>query len=322
MDEIADSEINETIEPTIEPTNEPDELNITEASADIASDLFGTKEEPEEIEVEVEEEAEEEAKEEVKDEVKPAPQSWKKEMHEHWNKLDPEVQDYFELREQQMKEGIDVAKDDAALGRDLRDVLTPFDPLLQAQGVDQKTAVQFLLNVHHKLSTSDEQGKLDAINQIAQSHGIKLDGSKVTPEIQTLQQEIGQLKQIIGQSQNESQQEKLAKSMETVNAFASEHEHFDEVADDIVPFLNVGLSLEDAYEKAIWANPVTRQKEQNRLEKERQDTLDAEKQKKLEQAKKAKSANVRTKDTIKAPTGPTGKMFDDFPEILRDIKSR
>jgi len=48
-----------------------------------------------------------------------------------------------------------------------------------------------------------------------------------------------------------------------VNAFASDpaHPFFDEVADDIVAFVRAGDSLSKAYEKAVWANPVTREKE-------------------------------------------------------------
>jgi hypothetical protein len=30
----------------------------------------------------------------------------------------------------------------------------------------------------------------------------------------------------------------------------------------MVPFVKQGIALKDAYEKAVWANPVTRQKEQ------------------------------------------------------------
>jgi len=311
MDEIADSEI-----------------NVEELSDSISADLFGVKE-TEEVSDEVEKpadeteetEEQEDNTEEVKS-VKPPPQSWKKEMHEYWGELKPEVQEYFELREQQMKEGIDVAKEDATLGRDLRDVLSPFNQLLESQGVDQKSAVQYLMNAHYKLSTADEQGKLDALNQIAQSYGIKLDGSKVTPEIQTLQQEIGQLKQILNQTQAQSRQAEMRKISEELDAFASTHEYFDEVTDEMAPFLERGFSLQDAYDKAIWANPVTRQKEQSRLEKEKLDKLEAEKKEKLEKAKKAKSPNVKTKDTAKAPTGPTGKMFDDLHELAREIQSR
>lgn len=326
MSELADSEVTEVSEPSTESSTD---FNMEEAQAELASDVFGATEPEVEAEEEIKDSTEdEESSEEVEEpkeeviESKPPPQSWKKEMHDHWNELKPEVQDYFELREQQMSEGIGVAKEDARLGRDLRDVLTPFDQLLTTQGVDQKTAVQYLMNAHYKLSTADEQGKLDAINQMAQSYGIKLDGSKVTPEIQTLQSKINQLEQVIGRSQQESQQEKQTKAMKEVEAFASEHDLFDEVADDIVPFIHTGLSLQESYEKAIWANPVTRQKEIDRIEKEKAENLEKTKQEKVEKAKKAKSTNIKSRDTVKAHTGPRGKMFDELDTLYQEIQNR
>lgn len=109
--------------------------------------------------------------------------------------------------------------------------------------------------------------------------------------------------------------------MKEVEAFASEHEFFDDVADDIVPFINAGATLQEAYEKAIWANPVTREKEIARLEKDKQEKLEKEKQEKLEKARKARSTNVKS-DTAKAPTGPKGKMFDDLDDLYAEIQSR
>lgn len=311
MSELADSEV----------TNESTDFNMEEAQESLASDLFNVSPETEEPEDVATEEVADKDEEETK-EVRAAPQSWKKEMHEHWSKLDPEVQDYFALREQQMKEGIDVAKEDAVMGRDFRDVLNPYNELFASQNVEPKAAVQYLLYAHHVLSTADEQGKLDAFNHMAASYGIKLDGSKVTPEIQSLQSEISQLKQIINQGQQESKQEKQAKVMQEVDAFASENDLFDEVSDDMIPFLSAGHTLQEAYDKAIWANPVTRQKLQDKMDVEKTERLEKEKQEKIEKAKKAKSANVKTRYTGKAPTETKGKMFDGLEDLAREINSR
>src|SRR5689334_813713 len=40
--------------------------------------------------------------------VRSAPKSWAKEQHEHWSRLDPKVQEYIELREKQMLDGLDM----------------------------------------------------------------------------------------------------------------------------------------------------------------------------------------------------------------------
>lgn len=65
--------------------------------------------------------------------------------------------------------------------------------------------------------------------------------------------------------------EERAAITKEVNAFAADpaHPFFDEVSDDIVAFLKTGASLAEAYEKAVWANPVTRQKEIARRQKEK-----------------------------------------------------
>jgi S1-C subfamily serine protease len=65
-------------------------------------------------------------------------------------------------------------------------------------------------------------------------------------------------------------EEKAAITKE-VNAFATDpaHPFFDEVSDDIIAILKTGASLAEAYEKAVWANPVTRQKEIARRQKEK-----------------------------------------------------
>ena len=313
--------------------DEADSFDMSAAQEELASELFPKeviKDEHEEVvedaedvvEEEVFEETEESTEETTEVETKPAPQSWKKEMHETWNGLTKEAQEYIELREQQMKEGIDVAKEDYEYGRTLRETLSPYKQMLESQNVNEVDAVKYLLNAHYNLSNADEDGKIKLFNQMAQSYGIHLDGSKVAPEIQSLQQEIQNLRQIVGQTQQESQQEKQSKIEKEVAAFASEHEFFDDVADDIVPFINAGHTLSEAYEKAIWANPVTRQKEIDRLENEKAEALEKEKQEKIQKAKKAKSTNVRTQDTNKAPTGPKVKMFDDLSDVYDDIQSR
>lgn len=57
--------------------------------------------------------------------------------------------------------------------------------------------------------------------------------------------------------------EEMARIEKEVEAFAADpaHPFFDELSDDIAAILKTGASLAEAYEKAVWANPVTRAKE-------------------------------------------------------------
>lgn len=307
--------------------DEADSFDMNEVGNEIAADVFGVKE-TEEVTEEVIQETTEEAVEEPAEEaieVRSAPQSWKKEMHEQWGTLAPEVQDYIELREQQMREGIDVAKEDGDLGRSLRDIINPYKDLFSQQNVSEVDAIKYLLNAHHNLSVASPEDRVKLFNQMAQSYGVNLDGSKIDDHTQELNNRIQHLERLVSQSQQESQQEKQTKAMQEVDAFASEHEFFDDVAEELSLYVRaqreagLEVNLQEAYEKAIWANPVTREKEIERLEKEKLEKLSQEKQEKAEKAQKAKSVNVKAKDTNKAPTGSKGKMFDDLPDLYDQI---
>ena len=107
-----------------------------------------------------------------------------------------------------------------------------------------------------------------------------------------------------------------------VEAFAADNPYFDEVADDIIPLLNHGMQLKDAYERAIWANPVTRAKEMARVQTEAEAKLKEKAKKDAEVAKKASGVNVRNRDTGTAPTAPKGTMEDTMRDTLAKIRAR
>lgn len=310
------------------------EIDMEAAMDSISEDLFPAEEEPpkdseydvvEEIVEEVE--PEEPEVEEVKEEdTHPAPQSWKKEMHEFWKGLDPAVQNYVEQRETQMKDGLEKDRGDANLGRVMRDVMSPYSEMLKAQGIDESVMVRNLMNAHYRLSSSNPAGKADLIKQLAQSYNISLDGAQteIDPALKAVQDKVNGLEQHLNVSHQRTLQEARDRVEKDVEVFASDpkHEFFDEVSEQIVPLINAGYSLEDAYANAIWLNPVTRQKEIDRTAKEATETSLKEVKKEAEKARKAKVTNVRGRDTKIAPTEPIGTMEDTLRETYREMQRR
>jgi len=314
------------------------EIDMDAAMESISEDLFPKEEEPpkdaeydvvEEIVEEVEakeEEPEEESKEEPED-THPAPQSWKKEMHEFWKGLDPAVQNYVEQRESQMKEGLEKDRGDATLGRDMRDVISPYSDMLRAQGIDEKTLLRNLVNAHVRLSSTDSAGKADLFKQLAQSYNVSLDGqppADVDPALQAVQDKVRGLEQHLSMAQQRTQQELNERTQAEVEAFASdpEHEFFDEVSPQMVDYINAGHTLKDAYDLALKANPVTFQKVLDREKAEAVEKAREEWKAEGAKAKKAKATNVRGRDTNKAPTEPIGTMEDTMREVYREIQNR
>lgn len=255
--------------------------------------------------------------------ARPAPKSWPKEMHEFWGKTDPKVQDYWETREKQMLDGLDQYKGDANLGRTLKEVITPYKPILESAGLDETTAVRSLLNAHYRLTQGTVEQRKAAYDELGKNLGL-IEGEKIDPQVRQLQEKLTAIESTITTSQQRALQETQAKVSKDVEAFASDpkHPYFDEVADDIVAMIQAGRSLDDAYEKAVWANPVTRQKEMARLQTENDAKLKEKAKQEALKAKQASSTNVKGRDTRRSPTEPKGTMEDTMKETLREIKTR
>ena len=315
--------------------NESSGVDIDSVSDNLAADLFpaSDREEPEQS-------AEPEAAPEPVAEPEPeivstAPKSWPKEMHDHWAKMPKETQDYWVVREKQMLDGLEQYKGDAGFAKQIKEALNPYMATINALGVDAPTAIRSLLNADHQLRVGSPSQKVQYFQHLAKQYGVDLGGvapqdegqPQIDPRIQQLQDELHGLKQVIqtgNQQQFDSERQKIQNE---VNSFASDpkHPYFDEVSEEIVALLKNGATLEDAYEKAVWANPVTRQKEMSRVQTEQQAALKAKAIAEAEAKKKAASVNLRNRDSQRTPTGPRATMTgldSALRETMREIKSR
>lgn len=274
----------------------------------------------------------------------PPPKSWAKETHEIWKTLSPEARKQVELREKQVLDGLSQYKEHNDFGKSMREAFAPYKAMIQAQGVDEVKATQFLLNAHYKLSSGTPQERAAHFAQLAKSYNIDLpqgqtEQQQIDPAVKTLQEELGQIRSALTQREQADLSAARARVSSEVNAFASitdpegnlipnpEHPYFEEVADYTAVFIQAGDDLKTAYEKAVWANPVTRAKEQARLLKESEANLRAKGSAEAAAAKKASSTNVRTRDTGRSPTGNVGKLFGaeheaEMRETVRKANSR
>lgn len=328
---------NEISTESTEITSSPQEIETqsTDLAADLASDLYPEKqasseENTEDVEIESDIEPEQ-TKEEVT--TRQPPKSWTKEMQAKYGTLPPDVQDYVITREKQMADGLEKDRGDANLGRVMRDTMTPYRAMLQAQGVDEVKAVQSLMNVHYKLTNLPMSEKTAYLQSIAKGYGIDLGSvpreteQQIDPTVKKLMDELNGIKQHLTSNQEAAILQAKEKVSRDVEAFATDpaHAYFDEVSDDIAVMIQGGHDLESAYEKAVWANPVTRQKEIVRLQTEEAAKLREKAKITAETARKAASLNVKSRDTSRTPTGPKATMRNldsALEESMREIKSR
>lgn len=266
----------------------------------------------------------------VADEDAEAPKSWPKEMHQHWTTVPKEVRQYWRTREKQMLDGLEQYKGDATAHREFREILNPYMPAFTAQNIDPKVVVKNLLGAHWRLTQGTPESRKAAYEQLGRDLQLVATDPNATPpdpRFTALEQQIHNITNTLTAQQQAVVNEYREKSAKEVDAFASDtkaHPYFDEVADDLAMLLQADrkLSLQDAYDKAVWANPVTRQKELNRVQTDAAEKATERRRLDALPKKKAASANLNGRDSNKAPTEPVGSMDDTIRETLHKIQGR
>ena len=256
---------------------------------------------------------------------KAPPKTWPKEMHEHWAKTPAAVQEYWEKREEQMLSGLNQYREYSELGSKLDRVIAPYKPMLAASGATPEKAVEVLLNANYRLNTGPMENRRQAFIELGTALGI-IDPSRVPQEDPRQRETRERLANLEGQLEARRQaamQEARTKTELTVAEFAKDKPYFDEVADEVVAFINAGIPLDQSYERALWANPAVRAKELARHEKEAGEKLKAKSKAEVDAAKRGTAANVRERNTGRAPTESKGKFLDveSMKEDLRAIKA-
>jgi hypothetical protein len=217
-------------------------------------------------------------------------------------------------------------------------VLAKYENILREQGLQPAQALDFLFNAHRILSDTraTPEQRTAYLRRVAETYGLTLpqaaaaavaqaDGgaaqsAAVSPEIRAAMERVERIEAALREKETREYEAIRSQTAADVEAFASDpkHAYFDECADEIAVFVKAGLKLADAYEKAVYANPVTRQKELSRIQQET-DRANAEKVKEAAKAaKKATSTNVKGRDTTRTPTG-TRATVANMDEVIREI---
>lgn len=259
------------------------------------------------------------------------PKTWRKEAADLWATLPPAARQEVLKREADIFKGIEGYKAEAAFGKTFRDVLAPFTPVLERYNLDPAVQVQQLMQAHHTLALGTPEQKSALFARLAQEYNIPLPGAPddaayVDPAVRDLQSQVQSLNSKLSKADEDRQAQVIAERRKEIDTFAADpaNAHFNDVASDMVALIQGGVckTLSEAYEKAVWANPVTRAKEVTRQQadaaKKAQEAAAAQ----VEAARKATAANVRTTAKSGSATAPLGSIDDTLSESLAAIRSR
>lgn len=271
--------------------------------------------------------------------VVPPPASWKKEAAAEWAKLPPTVQQYVAQRETEAHSAISQLGQYAKNMQPIGEVIQPHVDRIRASGDNPAGYVQKLFAADQWLAR-DPVGAIKALAEnykvdlgaLADPFGLPADPhqQQLSSQLQAAWQEIEYLKQQVGDTRNRvvgrEHQEYAARQSSfesTVSEFAADKPDFGTLADEIehaIPAIrrsNPNLSpkemLNEAYERARWANPTTRTKliEAQRAEAEK---------KRFEEAKTAANTARRSAAINVNGSAPVGKQMsldDDLSSIWR-----
>lgn len=183
------------------------------------------------------------------------PTSWSAEAKTEWSKLSPALQQAVLKRENEINEG---GRRWSEERRAYDEMLSPVREAAQRAGVDEREGIKRLLAADDYLNRDPE----NAVRWLAQVYGVDL--SK--PPSQSPQQRpdpvVNQLRQELAEIKGNLTAREQAELNTEITRFASEpgHEHFETVKAEMGKLLTSGLAsnMQDAYDKAVWANPDIR----------------------------------------------------------------
>ncbi len=244
--------------------------------------------------------------------VSEPPKAWSKEHHNIWNTLPQEARDLISKREEQISNGFQQYGP-------VKQVFEKHTPYFQQRGINP---AQYVENaIAWDQAFSNPATREAAFQQFAESYGFTpstspqsseqlqqpFDGNALRPYIAPLQHKIGELES----RWENNQRETTAKEIST---WAKDKPHFEKVRVRMGQMLQGGAAtgLDDAYQQAIWADPVIRG-ELTKAEMEKQI------KEQTERAAKAKSAVVSP--TTRAPSSAAnGKGNGKDNSVRADIE--
>ena len=225
------------------------------------------------------------------------------------------VKNAFIRRSEEMHRGIEQFRSNAQFGQTMQSVIQPHMQTLQALGVSPDKAIAELLGADQKLRYGTPQQKQAYFAELGRAYGIDISGlpepAPIDPNVQSLQQKVEQLSGWIQQQTLVGQQQEQAALNSEISRFSSDpkHSHFEAVRNHMAALLQAqqATTLEEAYDMAVYANPVTRAAVLAEQQAAADAARRAEAAKRTQEAKRAAAVNVSRRGAMPAKQ-PIGTM--------------
>lgn len=278
-----------------------------------------------------------------------APHSWSAEEKARWASVPPETQAYIARRETEAHQAITRAGEQVKTLEQQVKAYEPIDQLITAnkddfarRGVTPAQSFSVLLEAQRSLDANPAAGLV----QIGLSYGIDLRpvfagqqqhatdngvAARLQSRIDHLEKQLSATSSKVTEREQSEQQaratalaDERTKLTRVVEDFSKDKPYWQDLESDVFDMVKVLRDrdssrsaadlLQDAYERATWANPTIRARIQQDQQRTAEEKRQADAKAKAGDARKAASVNVRS-----APSAPNPKTTDD---MLREIAAK
>lgn len=249
-----------------------------------------------------------------------APVSWTAEQKAKWASLPPDTQAYIAQRDKESFEAISRAGNQIKAFEPIGKVIEQFTHVFQKNGLQPHEGIARMMAVNEMLEANPET----AIREIAKAYGVNLSGEtapNASPEnarVADLEAKLAKVEShLTAQQRQQLQAENNALAREIAD-FAKDKPHFESVRKVMAGLMSSGAAetMQDAYDKAIHADPTIRQSLQVEEQKAAEEKRKAEEAKRVSAAKKAAGVNVKSSP---GQSNAPKTLDDDLREIARRI---
>jgi hypothetical protein len=238
-----------------------------------------------------------------------APTHWPAADREMFGKQTPEAKQFILNRHKAMEADYTRKTQELAPVRRFKEqmdeIMGPYREAMAREGIDDAMAIKQLVAAHAYL----QRDPANAIQWLADKYGIDLkaagtagtEAGQPSAELVAVKKELAELKNSLSAREKQEQDTQHQATLSQITQFAEakdaqgqlKHPHFDDVAPDVAALIRAAraqgqtLTLQDAYDRAVYANPQTRTKVLAAQDAQRKAKEEEERKAKLNAAKKA-----------------------------------
>jgi len=247
-----------------------------------------------------------------------APVSWSAEQKAKWASLPPDLQGYIAQRDKESHEAISRAGQQIKAFEPISKVIEHFSHVFQKNGLQPHDGIARMMAVNEML----EADAPTAIKQIAKAYGVNLQGETEqnadpsSARAAELEAEVARIKSHLTEQHNKQVKAESDALAREIADFAKDKPHFESVRKVMAGLMSSGAAetMQDAYDKAIYADPTIRQSLQVDAQKAAEDKRKADEAERVAKAKKAAGVNVKSSP---GQSSQVKTMDDDLWAIAR-----